>query len=430
MQTVGNQMMGSTGREVWLDYMRVMACFMVMVVHSTEPFYLGGEGALVLTATDAFWVAVFEGLVRCCVPLFVIASSYLQFPLHYSAGEFLRRRAVRILVPMALWTVVYALVWGEPVANLKGLLLNFNYAAGHLWFVYMLVGLYLLMPLLSPWAEKVSRKELEVYLGLWLLTTLFPLVREWAGGEAPLIQAADGLPAPALFPLWGEASWNPFGTFYYVSGFLGYLLVGLYVRKFLANNRWTGFLGWSLFLLGFVGMVSGLLQRISATADAAVASGVVTEPFPVNGPLGVAVAWETPIAFCGLPVVLCAVGLVLVFRRIDRPEGDSPDGALSFSSATEGSVRGVPSHACGGFYRHIVLPLSLAGYGMYLMHMLVLGPVSGGVRDWLGVGPDGVLGAWTTPVEILLTAFTSFAVVGLAAVLLRRIPRLGKWIIG
>ena len=53
-------------REVWLDYLRVLACLMVMVIHSTEPFYLGGEGALILTPTDAFWVAIFEALCRCC----------------------------------------------------------------------------------------------------------------------------------------------------------------------------------------------------------------------------------------------------------------------------------------------------------------------------------------------------------------------------
>ena len=89
------------------------------------------------------------------MPLFIVASSYLQFPLHYSSGEFMRRRVVRVLVPFILWSLVYAFAWGEPVENLKNLLLNFNYAAGHLWFVYMLIGVYLLMPLLSPWAERV-----------------------------------------------------------------------------------------------------------------------------------------------------------------------------------------------------------------------------------------------------------------------------------
>ena len=156
--------LGPEGREVWIDWMRVAACLMVMTVHATEPFYLGGEGALILSRTDAFWSAFFDSLVRCCVPLFLVASSFLQFPLHYPTGEFLRRRAVRILIPFAVWTLVYALAWGQPVQNLKDLLLNFNYAAGHLWFVYMLVGIYLLMPLLSPWAEKVGRKELLAYL--------------------------------------------------------------------------------------------------------------------------------------------------------------------------------------------------------------------------------------------------------------------------
>ncbi len=384
-------------REVWLDFLRVMACLMVMLVHSTEPFYLGGEGALILSPTDAYWVAIFEGLSRACVPLFLIASSFLLFPLRYSTGEFFKRRAVRILVPMFVWTLVYALVWGRPVANFKGLLLNFNYAAGHLWFVYMLVGVYLMMPLLSPWAEKVSRRELEVYLGIWLVTTLIPFVREAAGGVAPIIQAADGLPAPALFPLWGEASWNPFGTFYYLSGFIGFLLVGLYFRRFLLPGRWTRLLGWTLFLMGFVAMVSGLLSRFSATSP--------DGSFPLSGDLAVAVAWETPIGFCSLPVVLAAVGLMLVFRSARFREES-------------------------WLYRRVVLPLSKAGYGMYLIHMLVLAKFSGWFRDWLGLGDAGTLGAWTTPVQILCTALCSFVVVALVSVLLQRIPRVGKYLMG
>ena len=68
---------------------------------------------------------------------------------------------------------------------------------------------------------------------------------------------------------------------------------------------------------------------------------------------------------------------------------------------------------------------------MYLLHMLVLASVSAWLRSWLGVGPDGLLGpVWTTPVEILATAAISFVASGLIAVWVRRIPVVGKWIIG
>lgn len=383
-------------REIWLDWMRVAACLMVMVVHATEPFYLGGDGSLILTQTDAFWASFFDSFVRACVPLFIIASSYLQFPLHYSSEEFFRRRAVRILVPFVLWTVVYALVWGSPVQNFKDLLLNFNYAAGHLWFVYMLVGVYLLMPLLSPWAERVGRTELRIYLGLWLFTTVIPLLRDWVFGAPPVVYGVSGLPRQALFPLWGEASWNAYGVFYYLSGFVGYLLLGLYVRKFLGTWSWRKTLAVALpcFAAGFALSFGGFLRRVWLSSGG---------EFPVGGLVEKAVWWETTWCNDTLGVALMAIAWVLLFRKIQ---------------------------AAGGFYRRITLPLSRAGYGMYLSHLLVLVPICTWVRGWLGSGDAGILGFWTTPAEITLSAVACFVVVGAGSIALQRIPKVGKFIMG
>ncbi len=383
-------------RVIWLDWMRVAACLMVIVVHATEPFYLGGDGSLILTRTDAFWASFFDSLVRACVPLFIIASSYLQFPLHYSSEEFFRRRAVRILVPFVLWTVVYALVWGSPVQNFKDLLLNFNYAAGHLWFVYMLVGVYLLMPLLSPWAERVGRTELRIYLGLWLFTTVIPLLRDWVFGAPPVVYGVSGLPRQALFPLWGEASWNAYGVFYYLSGFVGYLLLGLYVRKFLGTWSWRKTLAVALpcFAAGFALSFGGFLRRVWLSSGG---------EFPVGGLVEKAVWWETTWCNDTLGVALMAIAWVLLFRKIQ---------------------------AAGGFYRRITLPLSRAGYGMYLSHLLVLVPICTWVRGWLGSGDAGILGFWTTPAEIALSAVACFVVVGAGSIALQRIPKVGKFIMG
>lgn len=383
-------------REIWIDWLRVTACFLVMMTHSSEPFYLGGEGSLILTRTDALWVSVLNVLPRACVALFVFASSYLQFPLHYSTGEFFRRRAGRILIPFLFWTVVYALVWGEPVQNFKDLLLNFNYAAGHLWFVYMLLGVYLLMPMLSPWAEKVGKRELQFYLGLCLFTTLIPLIRQWAGGPAPVIYGPSGIPNAAKYPLWGEASWNAYGVFYYLSGFIGYLLLGLYFRRFVGELSWRRTLAIALpvFLAGFALCAAGFLRRVNADAG-----GV----FPVEGPVGLAALWEGPWLNDTLGVALMSVGWILVFRKI---------------------------RTGGRFFERIVLPVSKASYGMYLCHMLLLGGISAWLRTALGIGTEGVLGVWTTPVQILSTAFLSFIATALCCVFVQKIPKVGRWIIG
>lgn len=384
-------------REKWIDWMRVAACLMVMVVHSTEPFYLGGEGSRILTEGDAYWASFFDTFVRACVPLFVVASSYLQFPLHYSTGEFLRRRALRVLVPFLCWSIVYALAWGEPVDNFRSLLLNFNYAAGHLWFVYMLVGIYLLMPMLSPWAERVGKRELQFYLLLCFATTLIPFVRALAAdGAAPVIYGPTGIPNRALYPLWGEASWNTYGLFYYLSGFIGYLLLGLYLRRFVGNLSWGKTLAVALpaWLAGFAICFGGFIVMVMNDAAG---------QFPIEGPTGLAAAWETTWINDTAGVFLMTIGWILVFRKIN---------------------------AGGWFYRTVLLPISKASYGMYLCHMIALAFFSGWLRESLGTGVDGQLGIWTTPVQILLTALLTFATVALFCVAVQRIPKLGKWVVG
>lgn len=387
----------SETRQIWIDWMRVAACLMVIIVHSTEPFYLGGNGSQILTRTDAFWASFFDSFVRACVPLFIVASSYLQFPLHYQTGEFFRKRAIRILIPFALWSLVYAFVWGEPVSNLQDLLLNFNYSAGHLWFVYMLIGIYLLMPLLSPWAEKVGKKELQIYLGIWAFTTFIPLIRDWVSSE-PLAftYGPTGIPRQALYPLWGEASWNAYGLFYYMSGFIGYLLLGLYFRKFVGELSWKKTLAVALpcWAAGFAVVFGGFLKRVYLTTGG---------NFPNNTFIGDAVYWETTWCNDTIGVVLMTVAWILLFRRI---KGE------------------------GRFYRNVLLPVSKASYGMYLAHLLILVPVCGAVRSWLGSADDGLLGIWTTPVEIMLSAIAAFVAVAIASVIIQKIPRIGKYIIG
>lgn len=390
-------------RIVWLDWVRVAACFMVMLIHCTEPFFLGGEGALIASSSDAIWVGIFEGVASACVPLFVIASSYLLFPL--AEGDtlrFFKRRALRILPGLLLWSLIYAFVYGQPVENLKGLLLNFNYAAGHLWFVYMLAGLYILMPLLSPWASKVSKRELQIYLAIWLFTTLIPIIRDAAlGGELTIIYGPTGVPRQALYPLWGEASWNSYGLFYYFSGFVGYLLLGLYFKRFTDTLSWRRTLSIALPLMaaGFAIHFGGFIQRVFFVDDSC-------SPI-LEGGLELGIRWQTTWGNDTIGVVLLTIGWILLFRKIK--DADNP------------------------FFRYVIKPASQAGYGIYLSHMLLLVPISALFREIILFGetpPFGETaplgettafgGVFATPLAIVLGAVATFICTSAAVILFRR----------
>lgn len=383
-------------RTIWIDWLRTTAIFLVVIIHSTEPFYLGGEGSLILSRSDAFWVSFFDSFARACVPLFIIGSSYLQFPLHYSTKEFFTRRITRILIPFIVWTFLYAIVWGEPVENFRNLLLNFNYAAGHLWFVYMLIGVYLLMPMLSPWAEKVSRNELLFYLAICFFTSFIPFIREISSGSQAFITGPSGIPAFSKYPLWGECSWNAYGVFYYLSGFIGYLLLGLYLKKFVTteNKNKTLFFAIGIWLIGFALSFAGFLFLVGRSSGGT---------FPVEGSISMAVLWETPWFYDSTGVVLMAIGWLLIFRQI---------------------------LARGNWYKKFIYPLAKGSYGVYLCHMIILVYVSQYIRDSIGIGESGILGFWSTPVEIILTAVVTFALASICSYLIGRIPRIGKYIMG
>ena len=361
-------------RVVFLDWLRIIACFMVMVIHSCEPFYLGGAApnvTFIANRWDAFWVSLVESVCRVCVPLFVMASSYLLFPLKRPAGEFFRRRLGRIVVPFLVWSCAYIGWFGDSWGKAC---FNFPDAGGHLWFVPMLLGLYLLMPLLSPWAERVRERELRGWLILWLFTTLFPYLRRvWS--------ALYGAPSFGAVPyLYGECPWNMFGLFYPVSGFIGYLLLGLWFRRFAPELSWRRTLAVAvpLWLAGAAIIGGGFYFRIPE--------------FPCARPYAFAVDLEMSIEYCSLGVALTVIAAFLLIRKVK---------------------------ADGAFYRRVVRPLAEASYGTYLLHMFVLLPVFAALH--VGCG---------TPVTIFATAAATYALASAAGVLLRRVPFVGRFIIG
>lgn len=370
--------MQDSNRIVFLDYIRVVACFLVMLVHSSECFYGGGgfglatDMSLIPNEASRFWVAFYDGFVaRTCVPLFMIVSAFLLVPLKpgQTMSSFYKRRFTRILPPFLIFMVLYCILpplfgwmgWDQGLHELKMIPFNFPSTGGHLWFMYPLISLYLIIPVVSPWLEKATAKEERIFLAIFALSTFIPWIHRFITKE-----------------LWGECFWNGFTALWYCSGYLGYLVMAYYIRVHLDWSRKRKLaVGWACFLLGS-----------AFTFFAFWCKAVPGVPMPTPD---VEWAWE----FCMPNLLVSTFGLFLVFSCIQRKEAPA-----------------------------LVTNISKRSYGMYLMHMLYLIPIS-----MLVIGSDTANPQVPVWLAIPLIAVITYLCCALTTKLISLIPG-SKWIIG
>ena len=172
---------------VWLDVVRLVAMFTVVCCHSADPFnFYPGEPPANIDEIK-FWGAAYGAFLRPCVPLFVMITGALLLPVRGEISAFYKKRISRVFWPFLIWSVIYNLFpWftgllglnpeiildffpysGEEAARqslnvslgyIAEMPLNFSLLDVHMWYIYLLIGLYLYLPIFSAWVEKASEK--------------------------------------------------------------------------------------------------------------------------------------------------------------------------------------------------------------------------------------------------------------------------------
>lgn len=247
---------------VWLDVVRFIAMFTVVCCHCTDPFNFY-PGTAPNIGEIKLWGAIYGSVLRPCVPLFVMITGALLLPVRGDASTFYKKRIPRVFYPFLIWSVLYNLFpWitgllglnpqiildffpyaGEDVmqqsfsVSLKYILMipfNFSILAVHMWYIYLLIGLYLYLPVFSAWVEKASERAKLMFLLAWGVTLLLPYYYQFVSNY-----------------LWGTCSWNSFGMLYAFAGFNGYLLLGHYLKNLEWSLKKTLAIGIPMFAVGY-----------------------------------------------------------------------------------------------------------------------------------------------------------------------------------
>lgn len=199
-------------RMLYIDNLRVIACFLVLLTHSTMP----------VDRSYGFWSYAISFMSSPSPDLFIAISGTVLLPVNYGFRNFYKRRFIRLLPPLIIWSILGLLLfawlhdmpWNQILTTIVNI--PFHPANGVYWFVYVLVGLYLLAPFISPWLKGASKRQVEFFLALWVVNMLLP----W-------------------FNFFLPAAWQSIdadGSYYwelcYFGGFLGYWILGYYLNRY------------------------------------------------------------------------------------------------------------------------------------------------------------------------------------------------------
>lgn len=190
------------------DVVRIVACMMVVLMHSPMP----GDRLMPMFTSGLTYFTM------PCIGLFFTLSGFLLLPVKTTSDSFkwTYERIKKFIVPLVIWTFIYLLVNGTlfsgDVVQITKIFFSIPFSPqGHgvLWFMYVLIGLYFVAPVISPWLQETNKKTLQCYLTLWGVSLLFPYLE-------PFINIRT----------------NAYGVLYYMSGFLGYFFLGFYLRHY------------------------------------------------------------------------------------------------------------------------------------------------------------------------------------------------------
>ena len=157
-------------RVVYFDLLRVVAIFVVVAVHLSAMHWADVD------VNSRAWFAfnLYCTAGKWSVPIFVMISGALFLGREVSISAILKKNVARITTVFLFWSGCYALVdlifRHAPLSVVLSQLITGHY---HLWFLYMIVGLYLLIPLLRPIVQNETLMRYFLLLA-FVFTFLLP----------------------------------------------------------------------------------------------------------------------------------------------------------------------------------------------------------------------------------------------------------------
>lgn len=263
-------------RLIYLDIMRIFATFTVIILHACAQNWLE-------VATNTFeWQIfnIYNSSVRFNVALFVMISGALFLDSSYkiTIKKLYVKNILRLLAAYILWSFIYAVITYfysgldyNTVEMIKYIIKATIKSHYHMWFVPMIIGVYMMVPILKPMTEhKDSKKICEYFIILFfIIGILKPSIFEFN------------------FPYKSQLSYiaNIINVST-VSGWLGYFVLGYYLRKYILKVAYKNI----IYMLGIIGYLFCVIVNSNISIKTGNASTFYYISFSISN-FFITVAW-------------------------------------------------------------------------------------------------------------------------------------------
>lgn len=229
-------------RYTYLDWLRVLATIAVVTIHVAA----GLVAVNLLEVPLSNWMSanLYDSLMRASVPLFVMISGALLLgdKREMTYKDFFMKRAAKVFIPLLGWSAIYyayKVYNGTYIFSIKEPIRLFmtQGISVHLWFLYMILGMYLITPLVKILVQNAKQRDLQYFLLLWFYASIGVKFMKYIIGFG----------------------FNP--ELYFVTNYVGYYILGYYLANFEISPKWRKL----IYAGGIVGVLATMYFTYSYT---------------------------------------------------------------------------------------------------------------------------------------------------------------------
>lgn len=162
--------------------------------------------------------------ITWCVPVFVLISGYLflkpekAISIRDIYGKYIKHIAICFIFWSAVFQVFYYL-FADSGLNWKGIMSEFLIGPYHFWYLFMLAGLYMIVPFLRKFTD--DKRLLQYFIVLFIAFSFFT---NYATAIPVIGNIIDTILGKALF--------------HFALGFTGYYILGYYISQYGVSLKW------------------------------------------------------------------------------------------------------------------------------------------------------------------------------------------------